>query len=415
MTADPARYVRRVLAVFGTGFLVLALYLAFIDPFGIYRHRGFPNAGLPALTWSRVAAAERLSGPCDVALVGSSRVVFGYGTKQPRVGRKRLCNGALGGTSMKEIGSVWDFIVDETDIPMVLLFLDLHMFHDGRGTNHDFQQSLFNPDRTWLSYHLWALTSFQGFEFSTKMLGIQLPIFRPMMPLRSSSMETRGMIKTTLMQPDMYRRFEGPDATMRVLGRILDEAKRKRVQVAVIIPAVHAMELETTWTAGLWELNKDWKRQLVAEMSARGVPLWDFATYHSPALSVLPTTVAEAPNPWWADMSHQSQLLGKLTMERIVDALDGKAEGWEPGFGAALKPDNIEAHLAAMDEGRERWRELHPDQVAWFEKVLGNITELDPSVWEDLEINRRRHAGEAVAPRAPLVAPDLGEDAEMEF
>lgn len=415
MRLDPARYVRRVLTVFGTGFLLLALYLAWVDPFGIYRHRGFPNAGMPALTWSRVAAAERLAGDCDVALVGSSRVVFGYGTKQPRVGRKKLCNGALGGTSMKEIKSVWDFIVDETDIPLVLLFLDLHMFHDGRGTNHDFAQSRFNPDRTFVSYHLWALTSFQGFEFATKMFGLQLPIFRPMMPLRSSSMETRGMIKTTLVQPDMYRRFEGPDETMELLRQILDEARRKRIQVAIILPATHAMELETTWTAGLWELNKDWKRQLVRETFPRKVPLWDFATYHSPALSVLPTTVLEPPNPWWSDMSHQSQLLGKLTMERIVDALDGKSDGWEPGFGKALTPDTIEAALAEMDEGRQRWHDLHPDQLAWYHKVLDNLREIDPTVDEDFEANRRRWAGETVAPRAPLKAPDLGEDAGMEF
>ncbi len=415
MTNDPSRYVRRALTVFATGFLLLAFYLAFIDPFGIYRHRGFPNAGLPALTWSRVAAAERLAADCDVALVGSSRVVFGYGTKQPRIGRKRLCNGALGGTSMKEIGHVWDFIRRDTDIPMLLLFVDLHMFHDARGTNHDYEQSRFNPNRTWLSYHLWALTSFQGFEFSTKMLGVQLPIFRPMMPMRSSSMETRGMIKTTLLQSDMYRNWEGPVTTMATFRRILDEAKRDHVQVAVIIPAVHAMELETTHTAGLWEVNKNWKRALTQATYERGVPLWDFATYHSPALSVLPTTVLEPPNPWWADMSHQSQLLGKLTMERILDALDGKTGGWEPGFGRSLKPDNIEAHLAEMDEGRERWRDAHPEQAAWFEKVLGNIGEVDPTVWDDLEANRRRAAGEAVPLRAPPVLQDLGEDEAMEF
>lgn len=409
-------YVKRLLVVCGTLTALFALYVAFIDPFGIYRHRGFPNAGYPALTWSRVAAAERLTAKCDVAFVGSSRVVFGYGTREPRMGRRQTCNGALGGTSMREIGSVWDLIANDTEIATVLLFVDLHMFHDARGTNHDFLQSRFNPERTWLTYHLWALTSFQSFEMATKTIGFQLPIFKPITPLRTSSMETRGMMKTTLLQPDMYRRFDPPVESVATLRRILTEAERRRIQVMVIIPAVHAMELETTWTAGMWEANKAWKRMLVEETSRRKVPLWDFATYHSPALAVLPTNIQEAPNPWWADMSHQSQLLGKLTMERIMDAFTGKSDGWEPGFGVALTPENIEAQLALLDEGRDRWHEAHPEQLAWFQKVVANILESDPAAAEDWERNRRRYAGEEVGPALPAPAPALAEDEEgMEF
>ncbi|MCB9681163.1 MAG: hypothetical protein H6733_06790 [Alphaproteobacteria bacterium] len=416
--ADFRRYTRRLLLTAALGMLVLGGFLMIMDPYGIWRRLGVPHAPRPPLTWSRIAAAERLDDDCDVALVGSSRVVFGFGVRLPRWNGRKLCNGALGGTSMTEIDAEMDFMADETKIGAVLLFLDLHMFHDGRGTNHDFAQSRLNPDRTALTYYLWSLTSLDAFEYSTKLAGLWLPFFEQPKPMRSSSMETRGMLKSTMLRANMYRVFEGPEQSEARLVHLLDVAEAHHIKIITVIPAVHAMQLEALGDAGLWEVNKDWRRFLTAEMARRGIPLWDFATYHSPARSTLPTTPVEKPNPWWSDMSHQSQLLGKATLERIRDGMVGKEGDWEPGFGVLLTPDTIEAHLAELDEGRARWQEEHPDQLAWYKSVMDHITLIDPTVWDDYADNARRGAGELVPTDADgdrKREVDLGDDADLDF
>jgi hypothetical protein len=412
---DPTAYRSRLARTFAVLALVWSAFNVAVDPFGLWRNRGVPTLGVPTLTWSRVAAAERLDAGCDVSFIGSSRVVFGYGTKPQRVGRRRVCNGALGGTSMHELGYVWDFIVHHTRAETVALFVDLHMFNDLRGTNHDFLQSRFNPDRTSFAFHLWGASSLMSFEMATKAIGIELPIFKPVPPTRASSASTRVMINTTLLSPIMYRHFERPVTSVATLRRILDEAEAYGVRIVVIVPASHAMELEAVHRAGLWELHKDWKRMLVAETSARGVPLWDFGTYHSPALTVLPTTAAEPPNPWWADMSHQSQLLGKLSLERILDHLAGRDGGWEPGFGVPLTPENVEEQLTLLDDGRARWHEEHPEQLAWFDKVVGNALETDPTATDDWAENARRAAGSAGGERRGPTWIQLGRDIEIDL
>lgn len=408
---NPRRYLRATVLSGGLGFLLLAGFLAFMDPYGIWRHRGLPHAGHPPLTWSRIAAAERLDARCQVALVGSSRVVFGFGTRLPRIGKRRACNGALGGTSITEIRTVVDFIVQETDVEAMILFVDLHMFHDKRVYNHDWEQSRFNPNRSMLTYYLWSLTSLDAIEDASMYQGWKLPGMAEANPMRSSSQETRGLIKTTLLRPNMYRRFGVMDRSKADFIHILDQIEAHDLKVMVVIPAVHAIQLEVLHTAGLWDANKDWRRYLTQELYDRDIQLWDFATYHSPAISRLPTNVTDKPNPWWADMSHQSQMLGKLTTERIQDAMMGKGGDWEADFGVQLTPSNIEAHLATLDAGREAWRAGQPDQLAWYTQILENVDAIDPTLWDDLANNAARARGEVID-EAAMPVLDLGEDDE---
>jgi hypothetical protein len=421
---DTDRQLRRFQRTFWATVLVgLALLLTItvrVDPFGTYRHLHLSRGRFPTVTWSRVATAERLLDDCDLAFVGSSRVVFGYGTKLPRFGGFKACNGALGGTSIRELKDVFDFIVDDTDIQGIVFFVDLHMFHDGRAFNHDFPQSRFNTARTPISYYAWTATSFDALGLAVQLskLDRRFPaltrLVEPPKPMRASSAETRGMIRTTMLRPAMYRRFEGPKESLALFDEMLDEAQAKGIKLVVVLPAAHAMQFEAEYVSGLWETNKTWRRFLVAETAERGIPLWDFATYHAAATSRLPLTPNDKPNPRWTDMSHQSQLLGEETLERVRDAMQGRQGGWDPQFGVRLTPENIEAHLAALDAGRLAWREKQPEQAAWFDAVVDEMRRDDPEATHDWEINRRRGLGEDVAWEGSGQS-ELGEDGHLDL
>jgi hypothetical protein len=415
--ADFRKYFRTAVLTSVLATTLMASFNVYIDPYGIFRHMHLPNMGYAPLTWSRVAAAERMRGKCDIAFLGSSRVVFGFGTDMPNWGKWRLCNGALGGTSIAEQKTVVEFITTKTNLKGILLFVDLHMFHDGRMYNHDWAQSRLNPERNRLNYLAWGLTSLDAIEWSTKLRGIWLPIFDKPKPEHTSSMETRGMVKTTLLRANMYRLFEGPDKTRALFVEILDEAQAAGLKVMVAIPAEHALQIEMLKTANLWDVNKEWKRFLTQETFKRGIPLWDFETYHSPAKSPLPMLPTDKPTPWWSDLSHQSKLLGDNTLERIQESVAGKSGTFEPNFGVVLTPDTIEADLAQMDTDRLAWRAANPGQIAAYEQILAHIGQIDPSVWADLESNGtlsedgivRRGHGEGGA------EIDLGDEGDVEF
>lgn len=383
MTPPPANarpFTRAFVLAAGIPLLALAAFLMLVDPYGIWRHRGMPTAGYEPMTWSRIASAERLNGRCDVAFIGSSRVVYGLGTKVGRIGGAKVCNAGLGGTSMVEIEQVLRFVADETRIKRVVLFLDLHMFHDGLTTNHDFAQSRFSPDRDPVTYHAWSLASWSALGWAMESVGLRLPGFDGLKPALAPSHKNRGLIKASLMQERMYRQLQGPDVQLDAFARALDHLEERNVQVTAVIPAVHAMQLEVIHEAGLWELNKDWRRWLTEVLWDRDIVLWDFATYHSPATADLPRTVVEDPSPWWADISHQSEMLGRLSLERLMDAAAGSDDAWEERFGVRLTPANIEDHLDDLDAGRADWIKGSPEQAAWFQMVAEHAIEEDPTI-----------------------------------
>ncbi len=222
------------------------------------------------------------------------------------------------------------------------------------------------------------------------------------------------MIKTTLLKSNMYRLFEGPDKSRELFIEMLDVAQDAGLKVMVAIPAEHALQIELLETAHLWDVNKEWKRFLTRETSKRGIPLWDFETYHSPARSRLPMLPTDNPTPWWSDLSHQSKLLGDNTLERMQESVAGKSGSFEPAFGIALTPDNIEASLAQMDTDRLAWRAANPEQLAWYEHILTYVGQVDPTVWADLETNEALSV-DGIVRRTPGeggTAVDLGEDGE---
>jgi hypothetical protein len=363
------RYLRRLLAVLFAGVAWLALFNIALDTYGIFRARGLPTLDTLPVVWSRVSAAERLADDCQVALLGSSRVMHGFGPELPKWGNRKVCNGAIGGTSMVEQRAVFDWVLRQKRTRHVILFIDFHMFHDDRGLNADFPQSRFNPDRSRLTYLLWAATSLDAVRSGIRMTGRPIPFLDqvrgPVGPVRGNKTELYRFLRN----PSLFLGWSGPDKSVAILESILDDAESAGLQVVLVIPPIHAMLLETMHMTGVWEINKEWRRQLTeltAHRMGRPVPLWDFTTFHTPATSPMPLSRHDPINPWWIDVSHQSSELGWLTMARIRDAYAGSGQEWHDEFGVLLTPDNIDEHLRRLDRGRRAWIRDNPEQAQWL-------------------------------------------------
>lgn len=387
MTQDLRPHRRHLAVLLATALLltaVLAAFNAWVDPYGITRRQGMPTAGLPEVTWSRIAAAERMADPsCDVVIIGSSRGVYGFGTRPiDRLGQ-RLCNGSLGGTSMRELREVARFVARESPAERMILLADMALFHDGRGMMHDYAQSRFNTARTPTTFALWSLTSLSALEDSFATLGVRTPFFDPPPARLPDVQRNRRTVRVTLGLPRILRAFEGPDLTLDLLREVLDEAEARGMQVTLVLPAMHAMEFELYDTAGMWRQHKQWRLWLVQEAAARGLELWDFATYHPPARTKLPLAPDEPSNPWFVDITHQSMLLGELTLDRLFPE-PGDATAWDPRFGVRVTPDNVAAHLADLDAGRAQWHAEQPADLAWYEATVRETFARDPAIVGDL-------------------------------
>lgn len=373
-------YLRQLGAVLFMGIGMIAVFNLAVDAFGIYRNRHLPHLSTFPVVWSRVSAAERVQQDCHVVLLGSSRVMHGFGPKVPRWGGKKTCNGSVGGTSMHELYEVWNLVKKQRSVKFAIVFIDFHMFHDERGVNADFAQSLFNTDRSALTYHAWALTSLDAMKFSSRVLGKPVPMLDNVRGFTSGVRANRIELYRFLKNERIFLDYESSEKSIALLDDLITDAIERRIQLLVVIPPVHAMVLESMHRTGVWEANKQWRRDLVSMLDARmdrEVPLWDFASYHGPSMAPMPLSAREPAHPFWIDVSHQSQQLGFMTIARVRDAYSKTESVWEPGFGILLKPDNIEPYLEQFDHGRDKWRRDNPMQAQWFDDYAAKLDEVE--------------------------------------
>jgi hypothetical protein len=376
--AESTLYVRRFAAVTGVLLGLLSVFNLSVDAYGMFRNKRLPHLSTDPIIWSRVSAAERAAERCDVVLMGSSRVMHGFGADVPNWGKMKVCNTAVGGTSIAEQRDILDWVLKQRSVRFVVFYLDFHTFNEARGANGDFAQSRFNDERTRLTYFLWGLTSWDAAKASFRALGHPLPYVDTQSQPLSQTHANRIELFRFFKNPHLYTGWTGDPETMETLASMLADTNRARMRSMVVIPPVHAMLLETEHLTGTWEMNQAWKKELVHLLDKRfkgRIPLWDFSTYHPYATEEMPLSPGDPPVPWWIDVSHQSAQQGWMSMARIIfdespDAvratgIPGVGE-WDPRFGVRLTPDNIDAHLAQADADHAAWVAEHPEQIAWM-------------------------------------------------
>ena len=182
--------------------------------------------------------------------------------------------------------------------------------------------------------------------------------------------------------PPPRRRFVTTDPdrgrdTYEYLRAILRIAHREGAGLRMLISPAHARQWEALDQAGLWPQFEDWKRTLVrinVEEARRAghapYPLWDFSGFNSYTTEEVPPAGDRATMmQWYWESSHYRKELGDRVLDRV---LGFRAAGREVAgdFGIEINERNIEEWLVAVRAARERWRRVHPQDVAELTRLV---------------------------------------------
>lgn len=383
------RYLLTMLAAAAGATLVAAAFSWWIDPLAIY---GSPRiAGINALKPAikgrarifKTVNAARGTWPC--LIVGTSRAETGLDTRHQFFNGTPCFNAALGGQPYEESLRLVQAAASRGALRRVVAVLDFAVANAHYEAPADFVDANYRP---WRGASLAVNLEMLGKAVETLARqdeaalredhALWLPDGRFDFPLPA-----RGHRRIALASESDYLRkayFRGAEkqfafatATSHPLQHVralLAFAYARGFDVVIVIAPAHARQWETIAAAGLWDAWEAWKRELVAideqEAARAGKPafaLWDFSGYDEITTEPFPPLAdTRSRMRWYFDSSHFTPAAG----DRLLDRIAGK-----PGdsIGTRLHSGMLEAHLARIRAGRQRWRADYPLDAAEVERT----------------------------------------------
>jgi len=366
----------------------IGLFNLLIDPFGVYP--GVSLASLRVYETERASrthkAHELIVDDYEVVILGSSRAHVYFDPRNEVFPQGRAFNASLPGTSLFETEHVLDLVLEFNPIREVLLSLDFHMFNGKATSAKDFMSSRMNPDLHWIEYHLANLLSQRALDASYKLIaaavtdepGIQrIQGFAPSPSIADFPIERRraGLereIKRFVTNRTLYRNFEYGSEQLQRFQRMLEQASEASANVTVVIPPVHAFQLEVIWELGLWGTFEQWKRdvtKIVEEHKARSsvsFRVFDFAGYNAYNTEAFPAPDSGDPWPtWFWEPSHGVTELGSIVLKEVYERDEVAVL-----FGVDLSSNSIEPHLQAIRSDHEQYVSASPHQLYILRELI---------------------------------------------
>lgn len=403
----------RIFAVVTVFSLVIVATVNLItDPFRLFRFpeiAGF-NAAKPVYGKSArmIKAHEiRVIKPKGLIL-GSSRAEYGLDPEHPGWDdeSRPVFNLALPSGSITEAFLYLQHAHAIQAIQQVVLALDFFMFNANWQTNPDFSIGrLVIPSQSalklgWQRDLVTALVSYDALSASYNTIARQREA--DLVPYLSNGARhaTRNWerIKTkgghhkafvsnehySLTADDGWQYFSlfGEDGvslpTVQVFKEIVEFCRHNRIDLRILIPPIHARKLEVKRQFGLWPRFEQWKRELVAVLTADGVShpdhlpfiLWDFSGYNSITTeTVPPLNDIKTKMHWYWEGSHYKKITGDLALDRIFSSA-GKELNDRVDFGGPLTVANIEKHLQSIRRAQQRYIASHPNDVQEIKTLI---------------------------------------------
>lgn len=182
----------------------------------------------------------------------------------------------------------------------------------------------------------------------------------------------RGTQAAVLPRTREYLRGAGPTAEAQTaFDAGVDALCRRAVRLRLYINPTHAMMQDALYWAGKWGAVEAWQRALTstAERQRRAgcdVQVYDFSGFNSITTETIPQAGQQADMINYWEPSHYRVNVGRMILTRMF----GGAGVLPPDFGVTLLPSTIDAHLAAMRAGRERYQRDHPLETAMAQAVV---------------------------------------------
>jgi hypothetical protein len=386
-------------AIAATGLLLVTVLNLAIDPNGAY-----PTLSLKALSpyrqqlVTRPAKAEMLRRtPCEVLLLGSSRVQVGLPVRAAVYGTNRVCNLGLSGTTLPELAIVLEYALRHQRPQRVLLGTDFFMFSDTRKSTVGFESSRFDPELRVFDYHLKNALGAQATDDSWRLLRQWMRKERPLavdrgflpksLRANTSQRDTFARcIRKFVTEPETYGAYHYSRERLELIRQMIRHCRGAGVDLVIFIPPVHALELETIRAAGLWDTFEAWKRDLgriaaeentgstgpSASSGQATVPIWDFTGFTGPVIEEVPPSGDRRTRMrYYLENSHFTPALGEQLLNRMLVGVPGEtAETW----GARITTSAIDEHLARLRREREAYATSHAHEVAWVEQLTHDKT-----------------------------------------
>jgi hypothetical protein len=364
---------------------LLALFNLAVDPLGAY-----PLTALKIFQsyrgrfTTRAGKAEAVAhGNYDLILLGTSRVELGMPATHPTYGADRVYNLALAGTSLPELDAALDLALRRNHLKRVIFGVDFLLFTDRRASRPDFENSRFNPQLNVFEYHArnlfdwdatvrsWSLV--ERFKHRRPPSAAERGFVPRALPPRLSQRTVFARrIHEFLVNPETYGDYHYSAERMKELHGIIRRCRSAGVDLAIFIPPVHALQLETIRTAGLWQIFEQWKREAVQavaeETTDRPIPLWDFTGYRDRVTEMVPQAGDKATRmKWYIDSSHFTPALGRLVLDRMFPQDPSYSDADD--FGVPLTPANTEEQLQKLRTDREAYATSHPEEIEWLKQL----------------------------------------------
>jgi len=344
-------------------------------------HAAFPGTGIEGLDeWrandTRRTKAERLARDgFDAIVFGSSRALVSCDPDSPHWGGARVYNAALKGTNVAEMKRVFDFALDNGRPKRVMIQVDLLGFTDRRTVADDFRESRFDPDRNATELLLRSLLGWGPTAESVEVLRAARPPARIETRAngfgevaRDKPRHWKGFTETLrsnfFVDTATYNGFRYSTERVAMVRGMLRRCRAEGIDAIVLVPPVHALQLEAERLMGIDGDAERMKRDVLEACDASSFPFWDFTGYGEPWNETVPME-GKGPMKWFRDTSHATSELGEVVLARIL-------EGREilPGFGVRLTRAGLAAHLASIRAAREVYAAEHAAEVEGVRAVF---------------------------------------------
>ncbi|HEX8962768.1 MAG TPA: hypothetical protein VF801_07170 [Rhodocyclaceae bacterium] len=405
MTNAYASYLRLLAIMFGTSLLALAGFNWLLDPYGVFDAPALPGINTVKHGYAnhlRLAKAHAVARIRPRAVIlGSSRAETAFDPGHPGFPVRPVYNLAMSGAGIYEMLRYLQHAESVRRLDLAVAVVDFFGFNAAWPVQPGFEESRLRatadgtPSGGSATDLLAALLSRDATADSWWELRHQRDggtTYDPRTGLRDESFDAPAILaaggyrEAFRNNADYFVRYgyypskpprpfafaDRQADSFASFRRLMDTAHANGTRLILVIPPVHAEQLELIHVLGLWPLLEQWKRNLAGLVAddaarhpeARACELWDFSGYNDITLEPVPAAGdAVTRMHWYREGSHFTRAAGDLVLDRILGT-PGRAYSGPKGFGIRLDRDNVEQVLAAARAGRERWLASHAEVAA---------------------------------------------------
>jgi hypothetical protein len=308
-------------------------------------------------------------------ILGSSRAETGLDPAHPGWKHKPVYNLGLSDARLDEIKRYFQYTCAVSQLRQAVLLLDFTAFLPGGKNAPDFREERLTSS-FFLEDYLLGLCSWDALMGSLNtFLGRHGE--KSYLPdgSRDAEMENArvlakgGARKAFLAYEKRFMTGGGHEESklnekeLQTFREILETARQYNVDLRLAVAPVHARYLEMLDRSGQGALLEEWKRIITRIVEASRTPdrvitLLDFSGYNDFTMEAVPE---KGLARHYLESSHFTKVLGD---ELLIKVFDDTAVAKPGGFGFCLTSEQMETHLTAIREARDRYRQEHAAELS---------------------------------------------------